>query len=195
MTLLSMSLKEYLQSYTGDKQTTCIQLAYPFSLRHTPSDPRDFAFNNRFAVLPIRLALVEDFGNGFRQISAAMSNVRQSITPFAMVFMHKAILIFPPVLRDLIMNDFSKRITFMYTNVAGPTSQMKICGSNSLSQGFFLAPFKTIGGAISVVSYNKKLKICMAVDRSVIKSPERLMKILYSNLDSQFGMGWRFHKD
>lgn len=66
MTLLSMSLKEYLQAFTGDKQTTFIQLAYPFSLRHTPSDPKDFAFNNRFAVLPIRLALVEDFADGFR---------------------------------------------------------------------------------------------------------------------------------
>ena len=192
MTLLSMSLKEYLQTYTGDKRTTCIQLASPFSLRHTPSDPKDFAFNNRFAVLPIRLALVDDFQIGFRHIRDAMSAVQKSITPFAMVFMHKAIMIFPPVLRDLIMDDFSKRITFMYTNVAGATSQTKICGSNSLSQGFFLAPFKTISGTISVVSYNKKLKICIAADRSTIKNPERLLKMFYSNLDALFGIGWRF---
>ena len=47
MTVLSVSLKRYLNKYTNDTKTDTIQLAVPFSLRPSPEkDPKDFSFNN-----------------------------------------------------------------------------------------------------------------------------------------------------
>ena len=61
MTVLSLSLKQYLVKYTKDTATDMISLAVPFSLRRKPKHQMDFNFDNQFAVLPIRLRLVTSF--------------------------------------------------------------------------------------------------------------------------------------
>lgn len=65
MTILSVSINKYLKAYTNDTTTETIQLAVPFSLRPTPKSPMDFSFNNQFAILPLRLRLVNSFNEGF----------------------------------------------------------------------------------------------------------------------------------
>ena len=62
-----------------------------------------------------------------------MNRVKGSITPFAMIHMHRFILNFPALIRDWVYNDFSKRITFLFNFVHGPqtSSTFATCGSNS----------------------------------------------------------------
>ena len=61
MTVLSLSLKEYLRRHTNDRKTDSITLAFPFSMRPPLRKLLDFNFDNQFALLPLRLRLVEDF--------------------------------------------------------------------------------------------------------------------------------------
>jgi hypothetical protein len=49
-----------------------------------------------------------------------MNRVKGSMTPFAMVHMHKVIMNFPSLIREWVFNDFSKRVTFMFNSVSGP---------------------------------------------------------------------------
>lgn len=76
MTILSLSLKKYLERYTTDLKTEMIQLAVPFSLRSTPSNIMDFSFDNQYAVLPLKLRLTKNFDDGFKQISEDMNKVK-----------------------------------------------------------------------------------------------------------------------
>jgi hypothetical protein len=46
MTVLSISMKQYLTMYTSDTTTEMIKLAVPFSLRPKPSHIMDFTFDN-----------------------------------------------------------------------------------------------------------------------------------------------------
>jgi hypothetical protein len=73
----------------------------------------DFDFDNQFALLPLRLRLVENYEDGFKQIKSDMNKVKKSMTPFAMIFMLKAIMSMPHFIREAVMNDYSKRITFV----------------------------------------------------------------------------------
>lgn len=61
MTILSVSIRQYMSRYTSDRTTNTISLAMPFGLRHKPKDTMDFKYDNRFAVLPFRMRLVDDF--------------------------------------------------------------------------------------------------------------------------------------
>jgi len=70
--------------------------------------------------LPLRLRLVNSFDEGFKQLSDDMNSVKGSMTPFAMVHMHKVIMNFPKIIRQWILNDFSKRVTFVFSSVPGP---------------------------------------------------------------------------
>ena len=46
-----------------------------------------------------------------------MDKVKLSMTPFAMIYMIKAIMSMPHFLREAVINDYSKRITFVISNV------------------------------------------------------------------------------
>lgn len=120
MAILSLSLKQFLSKYTNDDDTDQISLAVPFSLRQPPQHAMDFKVNNEFAVLPLRLRLINNFREGFQLLHDDMNSVKGSMTPFAMVHMHRLIMMFPSFLTEWILNDFSKRFTFVFNSVSGP---------------------------------------------------------------------------
>lgn len=191
MTILSISLKKYLERHAGDTQTDTIQLAVPFSLRPKPRNPMDFSFDNQFAVLPLRLRLVDSFNEGFKMLHDDMNKVKHSMTPFAMVHMHRVIMNFPSLIRTWILNDFSKRMTFTLSFVHGPSSPLTIAGSKSISQAFLACAMCTMSGGISVFSHCKNLKIGITADEAAMKHPQELMDILYQELDQVCGHDWR----
>jgi hypothetical protein len=93
----------------------------------------DFDFDNQFALLPLRLPLVENFEEGFKSIKNETSKVEQSMTPFAMIFMLRAIMSMPHFVREAVINDYSKRITFIISLVPGPRKSLSISGSKTYS--------------------------------------------------------------
>ena len=133
MTVLSISMKQYLTNYTNDTTTEMIKLAVPFSLRPKPLHIMDFTFDNQVGVLPLKLRLFTNFDDGFKQLSKEFNSVKQSITPFAMVHMHRIICNFPRVIRDWVFNDFSKRITFSFNFVRGSHNTQTIANCKSIS--------------------------------------------------------------
>ena len=46
MTVLSVSIREYLVTYTDDKESKSVMLGVPFSIRPAPKNELDFAFDN-----------------------------------------------------------------------------------------------------------------------------------------------------
>jgi WS/DGAT C-terminal domain len=138
----------------------------------------DFDFDNQFALLPLRLRLVDDYEKGFKLIKGDMNKVKQSMTPFAMIFMLKAIMCMPHFMREAVINDYSKRITFVISNVHGPRKALRIGGSKTFSEGFFVPALKTVCGGISIISHADVVKICISTDKAVMEHPQLLMDII-----------------
>lgn len=88
-----------------------------------------------------------------------------------MVHMHKVIINFPTFLRKLILNDFSKRMTFVFNVMRGSPHVTRIAGSKQLSQAFLGMSYYTMSGSISVFTYSKQVKIGITADKAVIKHP------------------------
>lgn len=62
-----------------------------------------------------------------------MEKVKKSMTPFGMIYMIKAIMSMPHFLREAVINDYSKRITFVISNVPGPRKPLKVAGCRTNS--------------------------------------------------------------
>ena len=100
-----------------------------------------------------------------------MNKVKYSLTPFAMIHMHKVIMHFPSIIREWILNDFSKRITFSFSFAFGPQRPITIANSRSISQAYLGVAMGTMSGAITVCTHCKKLKIGVTADAAAIKNP------------------------
>lgn len=68
----------------------------------------------------------DKYEEGFKLIQQDMDKVKKSMTPFAMIFMIKAIIFMPHFMREAVINDYSKRITFVISNVPGPRKVLKV---------------------------------------------------------------------
>lgn len=119
----------------------------------------------------MKLRLVKSFDEGFKQLSSDMNRVKFSMTPFAMVHMHRVIMNFPGFIREWVLNDFSKRITFSFNFVHGSQNPQTIATCKSKSQGFLSVSMGTVTGNISVFLHCKKLKICLTTDKAAMEHP------------------------
>lgn len=104
-----------------------------------------------------------------------------------MVHMHRVICNFPSFIRDWVVNDYSKRVTFSFNFIQGSQNPHMMAGCKSISQGFMGTAMGTQSGNISVLSHCKKLKISLTADRAAIPNTELLMELIYENLDDILG--------
>jgi hypothetical protein len=95
-----------------------------------------------------------------------MNKVKGSMTPFAIVHMLKVTMNFPSLIREWVLNDFSKRVTFLFNGVS----------------------IKTLSESFSLFTHCKRVKICVTADKSVIKHPQLLMDIIYETYIRYWGI-------
>ena len=100
-----------------------------------------------------------------------MNKVKKSMTPFAMIYMIVFIMWFPKFFREWVLNDYSKRFTFVFSNVPGPRNPLCIAGCKTISQGFYVPAMKTVCGGIGILSHADVVKICVTADKAVMKHP------------------------
>lgn len=94
MTAISMTMKEYFLR-KGDEKAHRILMFIPYNFREKPADKSDFSFNNKIAVLPVILDLVNDFPTGVKHISEQLRPIRQSFMTLAFYYLIKLLNNFP----------------------------------------------------------------------------------------------------
>lgn len=105
-------------------------------------------------------------------------------------------MLLPHKARDLILNDFSSKMTFVFSNVPGPKKPYVLNGKASKGISFYVPGLKSCMGGISIMSHCDTVKISLSMDESVMKDPKDLMDIIYQNLDVALGKEWRnFHHE
>ena len=195
MTVLSLSFSQYLAEYTSDKITKQLWLSCPFSLRPPPKHVLDFTFDNEFAILPIKMQLVDSYQSGFQIIKRDMNAVKKSMTPFGFLYVAKIVMAIPnQFFRNFMIGLSSNRMTFVFSNVPGPTKNYVLSGNKTSCVGFFVPGLHSCAGGIAIISINDVVKIGLTMDKVVMKHPKILMDMITKNLDDALGKNWRDFK-
>ena len=90
MTATSRTIKQHFESL-GDTTTRSIYLALPVSLRPPPSTVDDIQLLNQFAILPMKLRLIDDCMEGLKLIKGDMRAMKTSMEPLGWLYSVKLI--------------------------------------------------------------------------------------------------------
>ena len=95
MTVLSKTINDYLVAHTEDRTTKSVMMACPVSLRPPPRHLGDFTFDNDFAIVNMKLRLVDSLESGVKLINKDMMALKQSMEPIGLLYLIKIVMILP----------------------------------------------------------------------------------------------------
>jgi hypothetical protein len=163
----------------------------PFSLRPPPKGLRDFAFNNDFAVIPLKLRLFDNFDTGLRVINKEMAALKKSLEPIGQYWLIYTLMQTPWCLRKYLFEDHVMKLSTGFSNVPGPKKPFIVDGVKCKSLAFIMPAGMSITSCISVISHVDTVKVGMTFDKAVLQDPRTVMDRFENNLDEAFGTRWR----
>lgn len=116
---------------------------------------------------------------------------KNSQLPFAFTKVIGIAMAMPLVISDYLLDDFTNKMTFVFSNVPGPRAPITTTGKKTLALGFFVPAIKSIAGGFGVISYVDRIKIGILMDESAIPDPAALRELVHKNLDTILGKEWR----
>ena len=155
----------------------------PFSLRPPPKTLTDFTFDNDFAIVPLKLRLVNSVTNGIKALHQDMVAMKKSLDPIGWCYSIKLAMFLPTFLRDFILEDFCDRMTFGFSNVPGPKSRWITAGKRCQGIGFIMPVGKSIVGSFSILSHADVVKMIISMDKETMEDPAVIAEYLKKNLD------------
>ena len=184
-----------MRETTGDKDTKFVQMACPFSLRPAPKFLGDFTFDNNFAICNMKLRLVDNLKEGIKPINRDMIALKNSIEPIGLYYLIQIVMQLPNVIRWYVLEDYTSKMTFGFSNVPGPKNPYVLAGNTNKGLGFIMPVARSIVGAFSIISHVNVIKIVISMDKKVMATPKPLADLFCKNLDEMLGASWRdFHK-
>lgn len=162
-------------------------MACPFSLRRKPEVLGDFEYNNDFSIVPLDLRLVDSLETGLAQINQDVNAIKKSLEPIGLSYLMKFVMQLPDFLRAYILEDFSNKMTFGFSNVPGPKTPIRTTQKYCQSMGFIMPVGKSLVGSFSIMSHADVVKIAIVMDKAVMPSIEPMKQYLIKNLDEILG--------
>ena len=196
MTVLSKSIRDYLREHTDDKTTTSVRLACPFSLRPPPKHLGDYTFDNNFAVISMKLRLIDSLKDGLADINQDMLNLKKSFEPIGSYYLTKITNHLPEFMRRFAGEKLCSSITFGYSNVPGPKRPFVIAGKENNGIGFIMPVGFSIVGSFSIISHMNVIKVIITMDKAIMSAEKIIKEIFVRNMDEMLeGPAWQeFHK-
>jgi hypothetical protein len=179
----------------GDTETKQIGFGIPFSLRREPKTVEDFTLDNQFAILPFMLPLTTDFKEGLKTIKAGMDAMKDSPSPFGYYYLIVILMYFPRTISQTLLEVYSGKCTFAFSNVPGPRAPYVVVGSKVKHMSFFVPQMLKVCGGFSIMSHYDTVKLGIMLDKTVADRPEELMEMFEAKFDEVFGSKeWRNFK-
>jgi diacylglycerol O-acyltransferase len=163
-------LREQGEDTTGKE----IRAMVPVNLR--PME-KAYKLGNQFGLVPLVLPI--GIVNPVERVYAVhtrMQELKGSYQPLlAFAVLAVAGLLIKPM-QDALLNLFAKKATAVMTNVPGPGTPLKICGS-TLSQVMFWVPQSgEIGVGVSILSYGGGVQFGLITDAKLCPEPQKIIE-------------------
>ena len=131
---------------------------------------------NRFGLAPLTLPI--GIPNPVERVHAVrlrMSQLKDSHQPLlAFAVLALAGLVIKPV-QDGLLGLFAKKATAVMTNVPGPATPLKFCGSTLRQTMFWVPASGHIGVGVSVLSYGGGVQFGLITDRQLCPRPQEII--------------------
>jgi WS/DGAT/MGAT family acyltransferase len=163
----------YLKEEGESVQGKVIRAMVPVNLR--PLD-KAYKLGNQFGlaplVLPIGLDNPVERVYAVRQRMAELKGSMQPLLTFGLLAV--AGLLIKPA-QDAMLSLFSKKTTAVMTNVPGPVTKLKLCGSTIEETLFWVPQSGTVGLGVSILSYGGGVQFGVVSDSTLCPDPQKII--------------------
>ncbi len=163
----------YLRALGDDPTGKEIRAMVPVNLR--PLD-KAWQLGNRFGLAPLVLPI--GICNPIERVYAVrarMNELKGSYQPLlAFAVLAVAGLTIKPV-QDAILGLFAKKATAVMTNVPGPATHLKLCGSTLRQTMFWVPASGDIGVGVSILSYGGGVQFGLITDKKLCPKPQQII--------------------
>jgi WS/DGAT/MGAT family acyltransferase len=163
----------YLKTQGERVKGKVIRAMVPVNLR-----PLEHAYKlgNQFGLAPLVLPIgVDNPVERVYEVRHRMGELKGSMQPL-LTFGLLAIagLLVKPA-QDAMLNLFSKKTTAVMTNVPGPTTKLKLCGSTIEETLFWVPQSGTVGLGVSILSYGGGVQFGVVSDSTLCPEPQQII--------------------
>lgn len=150
-----------------------IRAMVPVNLR--PLD-KAYKLGNQFGLAPLVLPIgVDNPVERVYEVRRRMGELKGSMQPLLTFgLLAVAGLLVKPA-QDAMLSLFSKKTTAVMTNVPGPVTKLKICGSTIDETLFWVPQSGTVGLGVSILSYGGGVQFGVVSDATLCPDPQQII--------------------
>jgi WS/DGAT/MGAT family acyltransferase len=167
------AIGSYLHSLGDDPQGKQIRAMVPVNLR--PLD-QAWKLGNRFGLAPLVLPI--GIANPVHRVHAVrqrMDELKGSYQPLLAFAVLSASGLFIKPVQDAVLGLFAKKATAVMTNVPGPATPLKFCGSTLRQNMFWVPASGDIGLGVSILSYGGGVQFGLITDAGLCPEPQAII--------------------
>lgn len=167
------AIGQYLRDQGDDTEGQAIRAMVPINLR-----PLEDAWKlgNRFGLVPLLLPIgVTNPVERLYAVRARMSSLKGSLQPLLTFgLLSVAGLLIKPA-QDAMLNLFGRKTTAVMTNVPGPGTKLRVCGSTLEQTMFWVPQTGSVGLGVSVLSYGGGVQFGVIADTALCPEPQAII--------------------
>ncbi len=135
-----------------------------------------YKLGNRFGLVPLVLPVgIENPIERVYAVRARMAGLKGSYQPLlAFAVLSLAGLLVKPA-QDALLNLFARKATAVMTNVPGPATRLRLCGSTLEQTMFWVPQAGHIGVGVSILSYGGGVQFGLITDARLCAHPQQII--------------------
>ena len=163
----------YLAAFQDETAGKEIRAMVPVNLR-TLDDA--YKLGNRFGLAPVVLPIgIANPIERVYEVRRRMGELKGSMQPLlAFGLLAVAGLLVKPA-QDAMLSLFSRKTTAVMTNVPGPHTKLKFCGSTMEQSLFWVPQSGTVGLGVSILSYGGGVQFGVVSDATLCPDPQKII--------------------
>jgi diacylglycerol O-acyltransferase / wax synthase len=163
----------YLRDRGEDPAGQQIRAMVPVNLRPLSEA---WKLGNRFGLAPLVLPIgIDNPAERVYEVRRRMNELKGSYQPLmAFAVLAVAGLLIKPV-QDTLLGLFAKKATAVMTNVPGPATPLKFCGSTLRQTMFWVPASGDIGMGVSILTYGGGVQFGLITDAKLCPEPQKII--------------------
>jgi WS/DGAT/MGAT family acyltransferase len=163
----------YLKGRGESVQGKVIRAMVPVNLR---SMEHAYKLGNQFGLAPLVLPIgVENPVERVYEVKHRMGELKGSMQPLLTFGLLAVAGLLVKPLQDAMLSLFSKKTTAVMTNVPGPATKLKLCGSTIEETLFWVPQSGTVGLGVSILSYGGGVQFGVVSDSTLCPDPQQII--------------------
>jgi diacylglycerol O-acyltransferase len=176
MAMISVAIHRYFERKGRTENRIC--LSVPVSMRKTHKKVEELDLMNDVAPLVFEFDLHSEFEKALDLVKETTGAIRNSYIIYATYYGAKLMGLLPMILVLPVSNYISKRVTIVFSNVAGPKRPLVYDGFKCKKLAFLLPALGEISCGLSLISIDNKLKVGLLTDKNILEEPAEVIKLL-----------------